>query len=644
MNETILVVEDEALVAKALQRSLSGLGYRVPATAACADDAMACAERHHPDLVLMDVSIGGEADGITAAAALRERFDVPVVYLTGYRDGATVARATATSPYGYLLKPIKAEDLRITIELALHKHALDRELKNRERWFGIALRSIGDAVIAVDAGGRVGLLNRVAEVLTGWTAAEAVGKPIDDVFRLSDPETMTPRPGPLAAIAAADGVAHQGGALTARDGTVRLIGDSVAPITDDDGQILGAVVVFRDVEPELRLQQQVELSRRMAALGTLAAGVAHEINNPLAYIRTNVQVVRELLIRNRDAVPDPAWVDAADEALADADLGTEEVRRIVSDLRVFSAPTWGRRATGDIRHALTWAQEVAGQQIRQHARFEVELAPTPLIDGDGGRLGQVFVNLLTNAAQAIDRGGPEANLIGFRATTDAEGWAVVEIRDSGCGIAESHLTRIFDPFYSARRSGRGTGLGLAICHGIVSAMGGRIEVESKLGAGSLFRVCLPPAPPVDLPRPASSPALVVPTAAVAPAPAIVQVLIVEDDPLVRTALARTLSPRFRLTLAESARVAIAHLDRGERFPLILCDLTMPGMSGIELSAHLAQHYPDQARRMVFITGGAVTEAAATFLAAAPLGHIEKPFDRADLTARVALLLEVLGPP
>ncbi|MBK9032169.1 MAG: response regulator [Myxococcales bacterium] len=296
MNETILVVEDEALVAKDLQRSLNGLGYRVPATAGSADDALVCAERHRPDLVLMDVRIRGRDDGITAAAALRRRFGVPVVYLTAYGDSATVTRAKATSPYGYLLKPIKAEELRITVELALHKHALDRELRTRERWHGTTLRSIADAVIAIDADRRVVSLNRAAEILTGWCAADAIGRPCAEVFQLVVPDSGQPIPLEPRPPAAA---AHVDGALTGRDGQVRLVNDAVAPIVDDDGHQLGAVVVLRDVEPERKLQQQLELARRMAALGTLAAGVAHEINNPLAYIRTNIAVVRATLVDHR---------------------------------------------------------------------------------------------------------------------------------------------------------------------------------------------------------------------------------------------------------------------------------------------------------------------------------------------------------
>lgn len=646
MNETILVVEDEALVAKDLQRSLSGLGYRVPATAGSAADALACAERDRPDLVLMDVHIRGRDDGITAAAALRDRFGVPVVYLTAYGDRATVARAKGTNPYGYLVKPIKAEDLRITVELALYKHAVDRELRTRERWHGITLRSIADAVIAVDADGVVVSLNRAAEGLTGWPAMDAIGRPLDEVFRLVEPESLGPLDGPITRVRCDGEVSHGDGTLATRDGQVRLVADAVAPIVDDDGQRLGAVVVFRDVEPERRLQQQLELTRRLAALGTLAAGVGHEINNPLSYIRTNIQVVRDVLAREGDGAGAPRWIDDAAEALADADHGTEQVRRIVAELQVFTSPALAGPARSDVRRALQWAIAVVGPELRAQARLDVALAETPEVRGDGHRLGQVFVNLLTNAAQAIEPGAPERNRVGVRSRVDPAGWTVVEIDDTGCGIPDVQLGVIFDPFYSARRGGRGTGLGLAISHGIVTAMGGTIEVESQVGVGTRFRVCLPPAhdeQAAPAPAPAPAPLPPPPPTATSPAPA-GPLLVVEDDAMIRDALTRLLGPPFAVVTAAGGRAALDLLDRGRRFTLILCDLAMPDINGIELYRQVGERYPDQARRMVFMTGGVASEDAAQFLQAAPLGHVDKPFDGAELIDRIGVLLATLGPP
>ncbi|MBK9032168.1 MAG: response regulator [Myxococcales bacterium] len=259
----------------------------------------------------------------------------------------------------------------------------------------------------------------------------------------------------------------------------------------------------------------------------------------------------------------------------------------------------------------------------------------------------MFVNLLTNAAQAIEPGAPERNCVTVRSRVDPDGRIVAEISDTGCGMAESQLGRIFDPFYSARRTGLGTGLGLAICHGIVTAMGGTIEVESELGVGTTFRVGLPPAGEELATHAADAPQAAEPEPA-APRPGAstsgaATLLIIEDDEMIRAALARLLSPPYELVMASGGREALALFEQGRRFPLILCDLTMPDVNGMDLLRSLNERWPDQAQRVLFMTGGATNEAAAQFLDTAPLGHVEKPFDRVTLRRRIAALLLELEP-
>ena len=639
MNETILVVEGEVALARELQRTLHALGYQVPAIAHTADEAVHVAAQHPPVLVLLDAGLRRDAASARAVDALHAQHGASLVYLTTGAEGALAGDA-ARRAHGHVRRPASAEDLRLAIELALQRRALERALHDRERWFAATLRSIADAVIAVDAGGRVTWLNAAAEALTGWAAADAIGRALDDVFQLVDPDSGRPRP-----LGRAHAVAHTEATLRARDGGLRLISDALAPITDERGHAAGALLVFRDVGSARRLTQQLELTRRMTALGTLSAGLGHEINNPLAYIRTNVQFVRELFAAHRPS--GERWLDDADEALADVDLGTEEIRRVVAELRVFAKSPEPTHGPLDIHEAVRWALDAAGAQVRARARLDVELGATPAVEGDVGRLGQVLVHLLTNAAQAIEHGEPADNVIAARTWTEPDGWAAIEISDTGRGIAHDRLARIFDPFHNARRGGRGNGMGLAVSKGLVSALGGTIEVTSQVGAGSRFRVRLPPSATAAATTPAA-PARSTPRgAARAPHPAgaqLTRVLVIDDDPMVRTAIGRLLAGRYDVVMAEHARGALDRLDVGERFPIILCDLSMPGMSGIELHRELAARYPDQARRMLFITGGALSADAAAFVDQAPLGHIGKPFDRAELIVRLDAALDHLGPP
>src|SRR4051794_6296139 len=182
---SILVVEDEAIVARDIQTTLRDLGYVVLDTAGSCEEAIHRASIRCPDLVLMDIRIQGRRDGIETAEMLRRRFRIPVVFLTAYADDTTIERAKRAQPYGYLVKPIKSNELRSVVEVSLYKHEIDTRLRERERWFSTTLRSIGDAVVSADVEGRVTFMNTVAEILTGWHTEEAVGRPLEEVLRLA---------------------------------------------------------------------------------------------------------------------------------------------------------------------------------------------------------------------------------------------------------------------------------------------------------------------------------------------------------------------------------------------------------------------------------------------------------------------------
>jgi signal transduction histidine kinase len=239
-----------------------------------------------------------------------------------------------------------------------------------------------------------------------------------------------------------------------------------------------------------RLRAKLERSERMASLGTLAAGVAHEINNPLAYVLANLdELAREL------PAAAPGRADLAESALEARD-GARRVRDVVRGLKAFSR-AGSDRAPVDVGEELETAIRIARNEIRHRARLEVDLGPMPTVAAGDRELGQVFLNLLVNAAQSIPDGAPAEHAVSVVGSTDGSGWARVEVRDTGVGIPARVLPRIFEPFFTTKPVGVGTGLGLAVAHGIVSAAGGRIEAESVEGRGSTFRVLLPPAGEVE---------------------------------------------------------------------------------------------------------------------------------------------------
>ncbi|MCU0537667.1 MAG: EAL domain-containing protein [Hydrococcus sp. Prado102] len=258
MSNTVLIVEDESIVAQDLQLILEDLGYNVPAIADSGELAIEKAAEIQPNLILMDIRLIGEMDGIAAAQIISEQFDIPVVYMTAHSDEATLARAKLTVPFGYVIKPFEEREIRTTIEIALYKHEMEKKLKENAHWLATILKSIGDGVIATDRMGRITFLNPVAEMLTGWSFDEAVGKDSTKIFKIIHEISRQTVNNPIMEVLKTNKIATlpEQTLLVAKDGREIPIEDSVAPIThhkgtallkDNKGNIAGTVLVFRDV-------------------------------------------------------------------------------------------------------------------------------------------------------------------------------------------------------------------------------------------------------------------------------------------------------------------------------------------------------------------------------------------------------------
>lgn len=624
---SVLIVEDERLVAMDLQQSLNELGYEAAAIASSAEEALLRASERRPDVILMDIKIRGSQDGIETAKLLQAKYDVPIVYLTAYADESTIERAKQTRPYGYILKPVKAAELRSSVEIALHKHEMDRRLAERERWFSTTLESIADAVITVDPHGNVSFMNPVAEELTGVSRNDAIGRPARDVVRILDPEA---RASPLEqALTERKAIWVEDAALQCPERGPRMISDSAAPVVDE-GRLLGAVMVFRDVTEQKLLQQQLELSDRLASLGTMAAGVAHEVNNPLAVIVGNASVARDELSRLLADLPMGARVRSdirarirdLHEAQSEIEEAAERIGRIVSDLKGFSRPEPKTPGQADVARAVEWAIRSTEHEFRHRAHVSTELGDVPPVALDETKLGQILVNLLLNAAHALPSGHVRDNDVSLHARLEAEDRVVIEVRDTGTGMPPDVLKRVFEPFFTTKPIGSGTGLGLSICHGIATSAGGELEAESQAGNGSVFRLVLPAVRQptvreIEPPRPFEA------------VKRRGRILVVDDEEMVLRAMRRILDKHETVCMTD-AREAVRLLESGETFDVIFSDLIMPEMTGMEFFEELCRTRPDDASRVVFLTGGAATARAADFLAKVTNLCLEKPFEVASL--------------
>lgn len=619
-----------------IQHMLTHLGYDVLATAASADDAIARASKTCPDVVLMDIRIKGERDGIEAAALLRERFDVPIVYLTAHADAATVERAKQTAPYGYLTKPFTEAMLTSAIEIATFKHQMDRKLRERERWFSTTLSSIGDAVVAVDLEGAISYLNPEAEKLLGVSFAEAKGKLARTIVQLDAPSQPA---SPL------EHVLRTRQSFTVREaqlrgpaGLARTISDSVSPVVAD-GEMLGAVMVFRDVTEEKRLEQRLELSERLASLGAMAAGVAHEVNNPLAVVVGNSTLLLDEMRQLAERLGDAAAANRAQlltmiDAQSDVVQSSKRIARIVDDMRAFSQPVRLPEQGGEVSTAIAWAVRATAHEFAQRATLKVEqLAEGARVRLDSGRLEQVLINLLVNAAHAIPAGHAAENSVVIR-TRRESGRVVLEVSDTGTGMPPEVLKRLFEPFFTTKGRAGGTGLGLALCHGIITAAGGELEAESELGKGSLLRVWLPEAEAL-----ATRPSGPQPDNAI-PGSRRARILMIDDEPMLLRTLPRML-PSHDVVGLEHAQDALSLLAHDTGFDIIFCDLMMPTMTGVEFYEALLARAPQLARRVVFLTGGVTSASTADFLRVVDNDCLAKPILPRTLQAFVKLRLELL---
>jgi signal transduction histidine kinase len=382
------------------------------------------------------------------------------------------------------------------------------------------------------------------------------------------------------------------------------------------------------------LQARLAMTDRLTSLGTLAAGVAHEINNPLAYILLNLEYLGDelpkMFVNRTDELPRELLL-----SLDHARSGAERIRDIVRSLKTFSRPENDTRESLDVVRVLDATLAMINNELRHRARLLKDYARVPDVLANEARLGQVLLNLLLNAVQALPEDRASTNEIRVIVRATGADRIVIEVHDNGVGIPAQVRGRIFEPFFTTKPVGIGTGLGLAICHGIVTSLGGTLTFESEVGKGTVFRVELPtahrsiapppfprtngsqfpgPPPPADVPR--------------------VRTLIVDDEPIVCFSLERLLSKDAEVVAVTSAQNALSCIEAGDRFDIILCDLMLPDMDAQSLHEKLTLIDPTQADRMVFVTGGVFTARARDFLASVPNPRLGKPFDIDTLLALV----------
>jgi PAS domain S-box-containing protein len=508
-----------------------------------------------------------------------------------------------------------------------------RQVEQELGRYALVFESLNDAVLVVDGRGEIVDWNGAAERMFGYAKSEVLGRRPGEILQPGEPDALT-----STIIAEVSRTGHWSSevGLRRKDGGECVAEGIAVPLRDPQGRHLADVVMYRDTTERKRMQARLLLADRMASLGTLAAGVAHEINNPLAFVLGNLVYIDEALSRLTPGAKLPD-VETLGTAMRDAREGAERIRAIVRDLATFSRGGDPEVVLPvDVNHALEFSLKMAERHVRHRARLVKRLQEIPPVVAVESKLGQVFLNLLVNAAQAIPEGDAAHHEVRVTSSFDpGSGRVVVEVSDTGRGIAAEDLPRIFDPFFTTKPVGTGAGLGLSICHSIVTSMGGEIAVESQPGRGTTVRVTLPA---TERRKEASR-------AKEGKAPlGRARILVVDDEPLVGSVIQRLLSPAHEVIAISRAQEALSLVGAGARFDVILCDLVMPEMSGMDLYGRLLASHPAQAKRMVFMTAGAFTQGARAFVEKERgFRVVTKPLDHKELEAIIREVVEGEGP-
>jgi PAS domain S-box-containing protein len=545
---------------------------------------------------------------------------VAVVALIGTTAGAGPF-VTATRSESLL--SLQAFMIVVTVTtLILGAVSTERERARRrladEHAFISAVLDTGGILVVLDEAGHIVRLTRACARLLGARPQLAHEQFFWDVFAV--PEEKTSVQAAFTALVRARAPAEWESRSDGGEAGSRTVLWSSAPLLDDAGRVKYVISSGNDLTDHRRLESQLVLSDRLAAVGTLAAGVGHEINNPLAYLILCLEMATNVAARHEDS-------DELRNLLGMAREGAERVAKIVGDLRILSRADHGNKASGavDVHAVLDSSIRIAWNQIRHRAQLVKRYGSIHTVQADTGRLGQVFLNLLMNAAQAIPEGYADRNMIRVSTEMKGDDQIVVSISDTGAGVESDVQKRLFEPFFTTKPIGEGVGLGLSVSHAIVTGLGGSIGVESAPGRGTLFRVQLPAS------QIACSPSEDTHEKSLVVSP--LRILIVDDEVNVAHSLALVLE-KHDVTCANSGHEAL-ELFQARDFDIVFCDLLMPELTGMDFYDKVCELKPGYEARIVFMTGGAFTARSQQFLARVANRTIDKPFDFALLTDLIA---------
>ncbi|HZW39072.1 MAG TPA: response regulator [Ignavibacteriaceae bacterium] len=476
----ILIVEDERIVAMDIAASLRSLGYKVLGMVSSADEAIESALSTKPDLILMDIRLKGEKDGINAAEQIHQSFDVPIIYLTAYADEHTLQRAKLTEPYGYLLKPYEKRVLHSTIEMALYKKLIENKLKESERWLSTILKSIGEAIIAVDISGNIQFMNAVAEKLTGWTQDSALKNNIKDIFNIkrNDSEEQLTN-----FLSDEKQFSLEEAIITNRQNNQIPIEYSFFPIQDDNKNLKGTVLIFRDISEQRKAELEKEklfnrvrdtqerlraLSRRLMEVQEREArNLARELHDEIGQVLTAIKINLQTIFR----YPHTQEVDYhVKESVELVDTVLKQIRNISLDLRPSMLDDLG------LVPAIRWYVDKQSQRSGIESKINNHEFSKRLNNNIEITCFRIVQEAFTNV---IKHSGASSILIDL---WEEDEKLHLVIQDDGKG---------FNVYGALKKALRGESIGILGMQERIELIGGELKIDSSEGAGTKITATFP---------------------------------------------------------------------------------------------------------------------------------------------------------
>jgi PAS domain S-box-containing protein len=626
-TENILVVEDERIVALDISNRLKALGYGVSGVAVSGDQALSMAEARRPDLVLMDIQLMGEMDGIAVAEKIRDRFHMPVVYLTAHADDRTLRRAKATDPFGYVVKPFRDRDLRAAIEMAFYKSKMEGQLRGSEARYRNILETVEEGYYELDISGKFIFLNDSLCRILGYPRNELLGcnysrctdkETADHVYRILNKVCTTGEPEP----------AFEWESIR-KDDTKRHLAISVSLIESAEGEPEGFRGMVRDITDHKRMETQLRQAQRMEAIGTLAGGIAHDFNNLLMGIQGNTS----LMLMDID-LQHPHY-----EMLRGIEQHIKSGAELTKSLLGFAQGGKYEVKSTDLNALIHKSVRMFGRtkkEIRIHTTYEENIWTTHV---DQGQIEQVLLNLYVNAWQAMPGGGElyleTGNVMldgGYVRPFDVEPgkYVRISVRDTGKGMDDTTLQQIFDPFFTTKKMARGTGLGLASAYGIIKNHGGIIDVTSETGKGTSFHVYLPASEQSVQKQDEKAEGVIIGSEVV---------LLIDDEEMILN-IGRSMLERlgYQAMVARSGKEAVEVFQKNrDRIDLIILDMVMPDMSGKETYDRLKEIH--SGIKVLLSSGYSLDSQAQEILDRGCEGFMQKPFGINELSRKLREILD-----